>query len=182
MAGAFSRFVDGGIVGGPPSHPGEPNAPKTRLYLSGKEAETVADLFDGSNVDARVIGDTPGRASALKVAFAGWTKGTAALLLAVAAYARSREVLDDLIDEWEDSIPELPGRLESLASRVGRKAWRFEGEMEEIAAALDQSGLPDGFHTAAADVYARLAGLQDGPGEEAVEYVLALLEGRDRQS
>lgn len=181
MADRFSRFVDGGIVGGPPPPPVEAVATKTRLYLSGSEAETVAGLFDRSNVDARVIGTAAGRASALKAGFAAWTKGSAALLLTVAAYARSRDVFDDLMGEWRESIPELPARVDSLASRVGRKAWRFEGEMEEIAQAFDESGLPDGFHSAAAEIYARLADLKDGAGEESLTHVLALVARGDGQ-
>lgn len=179
MANRFSRFVDGGIVGGPPSTPAEPMAKRTRLYLSGAEAATIARFFDGTNVEARVIGETPGRASALKAGFAAWTKGTSALLLAVAAYSRSQGVFDDLMNEWGESIPELPGRLEALGSKIGRKAWRFEGEMEEIARAFDQSGLPEGFHLAAAEVYARLAGLRDEQGPQSLVDVLALMGGGD---
>lgn len=181
MADTFSRFVDGGVVGAPPPPPSEAVSAKTRLYLSGYEAGTVAGLFDGSNVDARVMGTPPGRASALKAGFAAWTKGSAALLLAVAAYARSGDVFEDLMGEWRESIPELPARLDSLASGVGRKAWRFEGEMEEIAQAFDESGLPDGFHRAAAQLYARLADLKEGSGEETLADVVALIAGGDGQ-
>ena len=70
----FARFVDGGIIGGPPD---------PHLYLSGEEAATVAALFAGSPVDAHVTSN----ASALKCAYAGWSKGSAALLLAMRAYA-----------------------------------------------------------------------------------------------
>jgi len=178
MADMFARFVDGGIVGTPPPPPGATPSTKTRLYLSGEEADTVAGIFAGSNVDPRVVSDAPGSASAMKMAFAGWTKGSAALLLSLAAYARSRGVLDDLIHEWERSIPHLPRRLESVASGIGRKAWRFEGEMEEIAAALSDSDLPDGFHIAAAEIYARLAGLKDHEGPETVDQIVDLLMAR----
>lgn len=137
----------------------------------------MAGIFAGSNVEPRVIGETPGSASAMKMAFAGWTKGSAALLLSVAAYARSQGVLDDLILEWEGTLPDLPRRLEAVASGIGRKAWRFEGEMEEIAAALSDVGLPDGFHKAAAEVFACLAKLKDQAGPETVEQIVDLLDG-----
>jgi len=125
----------------------------------------------------RVLGQAPGSASALKVAYAAWTKGSAALLLSLVAYARSQGVLADLIHEWEGSIPHLPGRLESVASSIGRKAWRFEGEMEQIAAALADSDLPDGFHTSAAEVYARLAELKDRAGPETIDEIFDLIVG-----
>src|SRR5262249_61881699 len=60
----LSRFVDGGIVGAPPREPGT-----TRLYLAGVEAPRLAELFAGTIVDARVVSDQPGAASALKMAY-----------------------------------------------------------------------------------------------------------------
>lgn len=178
IAGQFDRFVDGGLIGPPPDPPKTDAKATTRLYLSGIEAEAIAGLFVGSSVETRILGDEPGRASAIKMAFAGWTKGSSALLLSVASYAQSEGVLDDLIDEWRGSIPELPRRLEAVASGVGRKAWRFEGEMGEIAAALAEAGLPEGFHRAAAEVYAGLTHLKDQSGPETVDTIVELLIGR----
>jgi 3-hydroxyisobutyrate dehydrogenase-like beta-hydroxyacid dehydrogenase len=154
-------FVDGGIIGPPSRSPGS-----TRLYLSGEEAARVGALFEGSALEAIVIGGPPGAASALKVCFASYTKGTAALLAAIRALALHEGVDDALVREWERSIPELPGRSEAGARANARKAWRFVGEMEEIAAAFSSAGLPDGFHRAAAEIYARLdryRGASDAP-------------------
>src|SRR4051795_871825 len=67
------RFVDGGVVGPPPEREGT-----TRLYLSGADAAVVADLFAGTVVESPVLGPQAGAASALKMAYAAWTKGTAA--------------------------------------------------------------------------------------------------------
>ena len=58
-------------------------------------------------------------------------------------------------------MPELPARSERAFRDNARKAWRFVGEMEEIARALAAVGLPAGFHDAAGDVYQRLAGYKD---------------------
>lgn len=162
----FPRFVDGGIVGPPPSSsrasqpaPGDSMQTRghhsggTRLYLSGDEASAVAGLFAGSGVDTQVVGADPGRASALKMSYAAWTKGTSALLLSVAALATSEEVIDELLDEWDMSIPELRERLEQLSARIGEKAWRFAGEMEEIARTYGDARPANGFHLAAADLY-----------------------------
>jgi 3-hydroxyisobutyrate dehydrogenase-like beta-hydroxyacid dehydrogenase len=147
-----SRFVDSGIVGPPPHEPRT-----TRLYLSGREAERVAELFAGTNVDARVISGEPGAASALKAAYAGWTKGSAALLLTVRELARAEGVEDALLEEWRLSLPELEGRLPGTERSARRKGWRWIGEMEEIAHSMAAQDLPTGFHEAAAEVFRRTA-------------------------
>lgn len=144
VAALHARFVDGGIVGSPPSRPGT-----TRLYLSGDEAPTVAALFDGSVVATRIVAD----ASALKMTYAAWSKGTAALLLAIRDVARANGIWDDLQSEWRESAPELPARLEAVERSVATKGWRWIAEMEEIADTFAAAGAPDGFHRAAAEVY-----------------------------
>jgi 3-hydroxyisobutyrate dehydrogenase-like beta-hydroxyacid dehydrogenase len=152
IASLHGRFVDGGIVGPPPLEPGT-----TRLYLSGGEAEPVAGLFAGTSVDARVISDEPGAASALKAAYAGWTKGSAALLLTVRELARAEGVEDALLDEWRLSIPGLEERVADAERSARRKGWRWIGEMEEIARTMQAGDLPMGFHEAAAEVFRRTA-------------------------
>jgi len=142
------RFVDGGIVGPPPEREGT-----TRLYLSGPEAQAVAAAFDGTVVETPVLGRDPGRASALKMAYAAWTKGTAALLLAIRATARAEGVEDALLAEWARSQPDATARSEAAAEAATRKGWRWIAEMEEIAATFAAAGQPDGFHRAAAEVY-----------------------------
>lgn len=144
VAALHPAFVDGGIVGPPPRAAGE-----TRLYLSGAHAAKVAALFSGSAVDARVVPD----ASALKMAYAAWSKGTAALLLAVRDVARHFGVEDALADEWRLSQPELFERLAAADRSAAKKGWRWIGEMEEIAATFEAAGAPGGFHHAAAEVY-----------------------------
>jgi len=136
------RYVDGGIIG-PPSDP--------RLYLSGAEADAVAQALVG--VTTAVLGDDPVAASALKMAYAGWTKGSAALLLTVRAAARAYGVEDALIAEWEHSLPALPDRSVQAGYSADEKGWRWVAEMEEIAATMAAAGLPDGFHAAAAEVF-----------------------------
>jgi 3-hydroxyisobutyrate dehydrogenase-like beta-hydroxyacid dehydrogenase len=144
VAALHDRFVDGGIVGSPPRKPGT-----TRLYLSGDDAPAVAGLFAGSVVDARVVSD----ASALKMVYAAWSKGTAALLLAIRDVARADGVWDDLQTEWRESAPELFDRLAAAERSAAAKGWRWIGEMEEIADTFADAGAPAGFHRAAAEVY-----------------------------
>jgi 3-hydroxyisobutyrate dehydrogenase-like beta-hydroxyacid dehydrogenase len=143
-----AQFVDGGIVGPPPAD-GVP----TSLYLSGAMAPDVAELFRDTVVQVRVVSDQPGSASAVKMAYAAWTKGTAALLLAIRALARAEGVENALLAEWEESIPDLPDRSVRAAIAADNKGWRWVGEMEEIARTFAAAGLPKGFHEAAAEVY-----------------------------
>lgn len=146
------RFVDGGIVGPPPRQPST-----TRLYLSGEGAHRLADLFSGTTVDARVVSDEPGAASALKMSYASWTKGSAALLLATRSLAQAEGVEDALLEEWRLSLPELADQAAAAERSALRKGWRFVGEMDEIASSYAAAGLPDGFHRAAAEIYRRAA-------------------------
>jgi 3-hydroxyisobutyrate dehydrogenase-like beta-hydroxyacid dehydrogenase len=152
------RFVDGGIVGPPPRRPGT-----TRLHLSGDGAEEIAALFAGTTVEVRVHPGGPGAASAVKVCFAAWTKGTAALLLAIRELAEAEGVTDGLLEEWATSIPDLAARSDAAAG-TAPKAWRFVGEMEESARAFAAAGLPGGFSQAAAEVYAAVAARRDDGG------------------
>jgi len=145
---SFDRFVDGGIVGGPPRA-----AEVTHLYLSGPHAATVADVFAGTPVEARIVSDEVGDASAVKMAYAAWTKGSAALLLAVRELADRAGVDGALAAEWEESIPGLAARRERARVSAERKGWRWVGEMDEIAKTFAAHGLPDGFHRAAAEVF-----------------------------
>jgi 3-hydroxyisobutyrate dehydrogenase-like beta-hydroxyacid dehydrogenase len=140
-------YVDGGIVGPPPLAPGN-----TRLYLSGPRAAEVQALFGGTDVDARVV-PPPGTASAVKMAYASWTKGSAALLLAARALARAEGVESVLLEEWGISQPGLERRSAAAAGSAAAKGWRWVAEMEEIAATMAVAGLPEGFHQAAAEIY-----------------------------
>jgi len=151
-----ASFVDGGIIGPPVKRAGT-----TRLYLSGARASEVAALFSSSLLDARVIGERPGAASALKVAYAAWTKCTDALVLAIRALAIMEGVDKALLEEWALSQPELERRSMQAAAVSAPKGWRFVGEMREIAATFTAAGLPAGFHDAAAEIYERLAPFKD---------------------
>ncbi len=165
----FARFVDGGVVGPPVKAAGS-----TRLYLAGDDADEVAELWAGTALETRVVAGGPGAASAVKVCFAAWTTGSAALLLAVRALAAAEGVEDALLAEWATSIPGLAEQAERAAAGNAPKAWRFAGELDEIAASFAAHGLPDGFGTAAADVYQRMAGFKDTSGTALAEVVDAL--------
>lgn len=171
IATRFEHFVDGSVIGPPAREPGT-----TRLYLAGSEAARVAARFDGSLLDARVLdGGGVGRASALKMAYASWTKGTNALLVAVAALAAAEGVSDDLTAEWGLSQSGLSQRLTYTAIRSAPKAWRWVGEMDEIADTFAAAGLPDGFHRAASEVFERLGEFKDSRSASVEQMLEALL-------
>jgi 3-hydroxyisobutyrate dehydrogenase-like beta-hydroxyacid dehydrogenase len=166
-----AAYVDGGIIGPPPRRAGD-----ARLYLSGgPAAHDVARLFAGTVVEAEVVSADPAAASALKMTYAAWTKGTHALLLAIRAAARELGVEDALAAEWERSQPELPGRSERAAAAAAAKGWRWDGEMEEIADTLAAAGLPEGFHRAAAEVFRRVPPGLDARAPDVLDRLLRAL-------
>jgi 3-hydroxyisobutyrate dehydrogenase-like beta-hydroxyacid dehydrogenase len=160
VEGGGASYVDGGIIGPPPASPGG-----TRLYLSGPASGSVRSLFDGTAVDARLARGDIVAASSVKMAYAAWTKGSAALLLAVRALADADGVSDVLLAEWELSQPGLLSRSRGAAESAAAKGWRWTGEMEEIAATMGAAGLPPGFHLAAAEIF-RQYGRTSSAGSE----------------
>ena len=169
-----ATFVDGGIIGPPPRKRGT-----TRLYLSGEQAGAIARLFEQGPLEAIAIDGGPGAASALKMAYAAYTKGTSALLIAIRALAMQAGVDKALLDEWGLSQPGVGARSEGAARDNARKAWRFTGEMAEIAATLESVNLPGGFFHAAGEIYERLAKYKDAAGTPSAEEVIrAALQGK----
>jgi 3-hydroxyisobutyrate dehydrogenase-like beta-hydroxyacid dehydrogenase len=167
----FERYVDGGIVGPPAVSAGT-----TRMYLSGDEAEAVSHRWDGSVLDVRPIEGGIGAASAVKMLFASWGKHNAALMLAISAVADAYGVTDAMRDAWEITRqPDFVEQSGGAAERTAPKAWRFEGEMYEIAATFEAAGLPPEFHRGAAEVYRRMAGFKDAAGPIALDDVVAAL-------
>jgi len=180
VGSAGASVVDGGIIG-PPTQPS--TAGQTRLYVAGPQAPAVARLFDSTPVDVRVVDGELGAASALKMAYAAWSKGTAALLLAIRALARTSAVEPDLLREWDVSLPDLPGRSLQAGRSAATKGWRWIAEMEEIADTFADAGLPDGFHRAAAEIYRRSPRL-DQTGAAVLETVIEAVrhpDGADRR-
>ena len=166
VAKTVANYVDGGIVGPPATHAGT-----TRLFLSGRQATSVAAWFEDSNVQVVLLSQTsstdstglanPYAASALKMAYAAYTKGHSALLLAVNALAERSGVRDALVEEWQRSQAILVPMSSAMAAATAPKAWRFAGEMMEIAATFDDAELSGDFHRGAADLYSRMSALKD---------------------
>lgn len=164
-------FVDGGIIGGPAWKPGT-----TWLYLSGDQAEDVAGCFSNSPLETDVIGTEIGKASAVKMCFAANTKGSTALITAVLAASEALGVRDVLEKQWSRNSDSFVADTHARISGVSQKAWRFAGEMQEIASTFESVGLPGGFHGSAYEVYQRIAGFKGSdPLPKADEVVKKIL-------
>ncbi len=166
---AGASFVDGGIIGPPPNAPG-----RTRLYLSGPAREKIAALFASSDLEAVALDGDAGAASALKMAYAAWTKGSTALLAAIRALAQREGVDKSLLAEWKLSQPQLLRESDAVPAKV-YKAWRWVAEMEEIAASFEAAGLPGGFHLSAAEIYGRLTAFKDSAAPPSLDEVTQAL-------
>jgi hypothetical protein len=110
------------------------------------------------------------------MAYSAWSKGTAALLLAIRELARAEDVETPLLDAWSESPDDLAERSRLAGRSAARKGWRWVGEMEEIAATFAAAGLPAAFHEAAAEIFRRAPRLEEAaPDEETLDRVLAEL-------
>lgn len=160
---AGGSFVDGGIIGPPAQRSGT-----TWLHLSGPRAAEAASLFAAGPLETSVLSAEAGDASALKMCFAAYSKGLTALL-ATSLEAADRLGVRAALDAQRDATePGSAARLAAMAEGSGAKAWRFVGEMREIADTFASVGLPNGFHLAAAEVYQQMAAAAGGePGEGA---------------
>jgi len=172
LESAGAKFVDGGIIGPPPAKRGD-----ARLYLSGREGARAAELFAEGPLEAIALDAPAGAASALKMAYASWTKTSAALLIAVRVLAQAEGIETELLAEWERSIPGLAARSAAAVSANARKAWRFVGEMEEIAATFADAGLPAGFSLAAREIYQRLEEYKDASAPPSLADVACAILG-----
>jgi 3-hydroxyisobutyrate dehydrogenase-like beta-hydroxyacid dehydrogenase len=163
-------FVDGSIIGGPAWEPG-----RTWLYLSGEDAERVASCFSDGPLETQVIDEEIGKASAIKMCYAAYTKGTTALLTAILGTAEAQGVRAELENQWSRNWPDFNEQTTRRIKIGASRAWRFSGEMDEISATFEAAGLPGGFHAAASDLYHRLARFKDETSVPLDEILQALI-------
>lgn len=159
IAGMFGdnvRVIDGGIIGMPPS---EDNRP--RIYVSGPGADVLAPL-DRAGIEICPLGDDIGRASAMKMTYAGLTKGTNALLTAVLLAGEQMDLTEALRQELSDSQPAMFAKAETTVPRLPADAGRWVFEMREIAETFRSEGVPGGFHDGAAEIMDLMAGSEFG--------------------
>jgi len=167
LSSAGIDFVDGGIIGGPAWAPNE-----TWLYLSGKRAARIADCFLSGPLETGILGEQVGKASAIKMCYAAYTKGTTALLTSIQALAEANGVRTELSAQWERDESGFSQQAQRRARRVTAKAWRFAGEMDEIASTFESAGLPGGFHRAAGEIYHHLEHFKGAEETPELEVVL----------
>ena len=148
---ADGRFIDASIIGGPPVGGSPP-----RFYASGEHAGMLAELND-KGIDVRVLGGDIGRASGIKMCYAALTKGTSALHAAVLTAAELLGLSAELRAEFADSQTQAYERMESQIAGLPAKAFRWVGEMEEIASTFDHVGVTPNIHQGAADVFRLLS-------------------------
>ena len=174
VTAAGASFVDASIIGLATREPG-----RVWIYFSGEKASEAAALFGHAGpLHAEVIPGPIGRASALKMCYAGYNKGSAALLCATLAAADQLGVRELLKHQWERSDREMAS-AEKKASRVAAKAWRFAAEMREIVETFEGAGVSPEFHRAAEEIYASMGRFKDAHVDVG-EIVDALTEGQSK--
>src|SRR5499433_3753564 len=151
IAPTGADFVDGGIIGGPPRPGYSPT-----IYASGPRAGQTAVLRDWG-IDWRVIDGPIGAASALKMSYAGITKGTTAIASAMLLGAARFGCAEALTAELTESQPEMLARFRESIPRMYDKAYRWVAEMEEISDFLEQNPPSRDIYAAVARLYAYLA-------------------------
>ncbi|MGH7047102.1 MAG: DUF1932 domain-containing protein [Stellaceae bacterium] len=151
IAPTGADFVDAGIIGGPP----RPNYSPT-IYASGPTAGQTAILRDWG-IDWRVIDGPVGAASALKMSYAGITKGTTAIAAAMLLGAARFGCGEALIAELTESQPQMLARFRSNIPRMYDKAYRWVAEMQEISDFLEANPPSRDIYAGVAELYAYLA-------------------------
>ena len=148
ITGAGAKFIDAGIVGSPPGKTPKP----TRFFCSGPDAELM-DVFDGKGIAIKQCGPDTGRGSAVKMCYAGITKGTSALHAAVLIAAEGLGVADELYEELAYSQEGQLARMERMTPALPAVSARYIGEMREISKAMGSVGVTTGFHDGATELY-----------------------------
>ena len=148
---AGAPYIDAGIVGTKPGHGLGP-----RFYVSGADTGPM-EALDGQGFQVKAIGSKPGRASGLKMCYAGLTKGTWTLHAAVLLAAEAQGLTVELRQEFEYSQAPTYAQMEARIPSIPADAERWIGEMEEIAKTFADAGVTPGFHRGAAAIFRILA-------------------------
>jgi 3-hydroxyisobutyrate dehydrogenase-like beta-hydroxyacid dehydrogenase len=154
-------FVGAGIIGPPP----KPCSANTKIYASGPAAPLFAKLNDYGLI-VRVLEGPLTAASALKMSYAGITKGFTALGAAMMLAAARGGSADALKAELADSRPDLLGYLSKQVPSMYSKAYRWVAEMEEISEFVGKDHPENEMMTAAAKLYERIAEDFEGKKKE----------------
>ena len=149
---AGADFIDGGILGPPPSEVRS----NTRFYFSGERAAFLSEL-DGKGIVVRLLGQEVGQASGIKMCYAALTKGTHALQTAVITLAEALGLTEEVSHEFQTSQEASYKQMTSSAPRLPVVAWRYIDEMKQIAQTFETAGITPKFHQGAAAIYSHLS-------------------------
>ena len=168
-------FIDASIIGGAPKSDGS----SPRLYMSGK-ISGEADTLKGLGIDTRVLSTALGDASALKMSYAGITKGFQALGASMALGAGRNGAAESLVAELKSSQPQLYAWLSRQMPTMYDKAYRWDGEMREIAKfLLPEQGASDMLQ-GAANLYQHIAAdHRAGPQSEIISILNRFVDGKN---
>jgi 3-hydroxyisobutyrate dehydrogenase-like beta-hydroxyacid dehydrogenase len=164
LAATPARFVDGAIIGAPP----RPGSPGPTFYFAGEAAVDLGRL-QALGLQTRTLDGGVGAASALKMAYAGITKGLTALGAAMVLAASRAGASEALHRELAASQPQLLKRFQSALPDMAPKADRWVAEMREIAGFAGEDRAVAQIYQGIADLYARLGADQRG---ERLEFAL----------
>jgi putative dehydrogenase len=148
------NYVDAGIIGGPPRD--DVKDPGPRFYASGPHAREFSRLT-AYGLDISVLDAAIGAASALKLSYAGLTKGITALGAAMVEAAMRSGLGDALMAELFRSQPQILKRVAHQVPAMFPKAYRWIAEMEEIADFLETDQHGAGIYRGAARLYEEIA-------------------------
>lgn len=149
ITAAGGRFIDAGIIGGSPRTGAVP-----RIYASGEHASLLGEL-DGKGISVPVMSGPVGHASGLKMCYAAITKGTAALYASTLMTAKSLGLYEDLVQEMQGSQASTLAAMDGVKS-ISARAFRWIGEMEEIAATFEDAGATPKIHLGAAETFQQI--------------------------
>jgi 3-hydroxyisobutyrate dehydrogenase-like beta-hydroxyacid dehydrogenase len=164
LNGAGARFADAGIIGPPPTRPGN------RFFASGAGAVELQHLCQ-VGLDVRVLDGEVGKASALKMCYAALTKGLQALGTELFVAARLLGVDDVLRAEQARDMGFVVDYLDKAIPTMIPKAYRWVGEMDEIARCFEEVGLPGATFEGFAELYRRVTEADDAPPAEVLERI-----------
>jgi 3-hydroxyisobutyrate dehydrogenase-like beta-hydroxyacid dehydrogenase len=170
LAQTRCRYVDGGIIGAPPAGTSSPS-----LYVSG-EAAPEALLLARYGLNVRLLEGPIGAASALKMSYAGITKGFTAIGTAMMLGSLRAGCADALRRELFESQPQLVAWLTRQVPRMFPKAYRWVAEMEEIATFLGEEGASHDMYVAIAELYEHVAAGAAKTSAEAEQELATLRE------
>ena len=172
IAATGAAFVAGAIIGPPP----KPGSANTKLYVSGPAAHEVVRLNDHGLI-VRALEGPLTAASALKMSYAGITKGLTALAAGMMLAATREGSAAALEAELAESQPALVAWFDRMVPAMYGKAYRWVAELDEIGAFVGEEFPEHAMLTAAARFYERMAEDNDGRKDEIA--VLERFLGRD---